>query len=366
MTVTSSTSIGKTHTRRLLLTALAAQLGLSACRRIIDGADFCPENPADSGGITWIPDIAHPVFYGVENLTPAQGAPRNMQIYYPGARFRAAPLLKLCIGRWPIVLFLHGMPPTQGASRQPWAHAWWRLPSTIARAGYVVVVPEHNAALWDSDPDQAVADALRDLEWVRNQWSGSRWLDKRPTSTVIAGHSYGALISALLVSRNQVGAFVSLGGPYILHGNALNALKTVTVPSFFMWARTSGDFENLDNVHFWEQTLTQNRYAAVYVGDHFDYVDASDTGPTARGACAHVGGVAGDLAALFIAANIQSLTHVDAGLHKPQPLTPLTPEQKVFADSYLNNLDFFMPPDCSMTLRWNVDGATGARQFGAI
>ena len=353
-------------TRRQLLAAFGAQLALSSCKGLIDSAaGSCPENPADSGGIGWIPDIAHPVFYGVQNLTPAQGAPRNMQIYYPGARFRNPPLLKLCLARWPVVLFLHGMPPEKNDHRQPWAHAWWRLPSTIAQAGYVVVVPEHSASLVLSDPDLAVSNAVRDLDWVTNEWSEARWLDKRPASTVIAGHSFGALIATRFAAKRQVGALVGLSGTFNRENETLPILKTVTAPTFLMWADDL-PFEDLHERNFWKAELEQNRYAAVFRGEHFDYVDASDSGSTSRGPCAHVGGVAGDLAALFIASTIQSLTAVDVGLHKPQPLTPLTAEQQVFASGYLNNLDFFSPPDCGMTLQWKVGEATGFRQFGAL
>lgn len=365
-TVSSKEFPGSITTRRQLLAAFGAQLALSSCNRLIGpAAGTCPENPADSGGIGWIPDIAHPVFYGVQNFTPSQGAPRNMQIYYPGARFRNPPLLKMCLARWPVVLFLHGMPPLTSGFRQPWAHAWWRLPSTIAQAGYVVVVPEHSPNLVLSDPDLAVNNAARDLEWVMNEWSEARWLDKRPTSTVIAGHSFGALIATRFAAQRQVGALVGLSGTFIRENETLAILKTVTVPTFLMWAQGVA-FEDLHARRFWETELKQNRYAAVFSGEHFDYVEASDSGPTPRGACAHVGGVAGDFAALFIASTIQSLTAVHVDLRKPQPLMPLTAEQQVFANGYLNNLDFFSPPNCGMTLEWRVGEAAGARQFGAL
>jgi pimeloyl-ACP methyl ester carboxylesterase len=351
--------------RRLVLSALALAPALAGCESLIEDVfDSCPDDPADSGGIGWIPDVAHPVFFGVRDLTPADGAPRNLSIYYPAATFRAPPVLRLCIARWPVVLFLHGMPPIQGRPTSPWRRAWHRLPGIIARCGYVVVVPDHNPQLIESDPGRAVADAMADIEWVRHQWSDAEWVDKRPTSTVIAGHSYGALIAARFAAAHQVGALVSLSGPYGLDGRSRAALQAVTAPSFFMWGKGFGppptESEDLDEQGFWSH-LTQDRYAAVFQGEHFDYVEASDAGGAPRGPCAHIGGAAGDLAALFIAANIASLTRVGVDLRKPQ--VQLTPQQEIYAGGHLNNLDLF-GPECKMTLRWKVGGATGGRQFG--
>src|SRR5690606_38700090 len=97
-------------------------------------------------------------------------------------------------------------------------------------------------------------------------------------------------------------------------------------------------------------------------GGHFDYVDAAHTGGAERGPCAHVGAASADLAALFIASNIVSLTGVDPGLHEPQ--VTLTPQPQMFAEGHLQGLDAFAGPGCRMTLRWVVDGQTGAREFG--
>ena len=343
--------------RRSFLTALGAAPFVGGCRSFVD--DVLSNCPTPSN-VDWIVDVAHPVFFGVEE---AAGAPRAMRVFFPSVR--DGTLLEPCLQSWPIVLFLHGMPP-RGVSNSTWASAWTHLPATIARCGYIVGVPSHDAQQIESDPAATAAAAIADIEWLRSGWTGSRWIDKRPTSTVVAGHSYGALIAARTAAAHEVGALVSLSGPYIQDGVSRQALRRVTAPCFFMW----GDDENgqtnqqddLDQAMFWSNELEQNRYAAVYHGEHFDYVDAVHTGGAPRGPCAHVDAASADLAALFVAANIASLTAVGVDLRKPQ--ATLSPQQQVFAQDHLVGLDQFTGPRCRMTLRWIVDGQTGARQFG--
>lgn len=347
--------------RRAFTTGLLGASLLGGCASFID--DIFSSCPAEPSGVDWIIDIAHPVFFGVE---AAQGSPRPMTLYYPSAAASAGSLLQPCLQKWPVALFLHGMPPIQGRPASPWANAWTQLPQTVARAGYVVAVPDHNAQQIENDPAGAVAAAMADIDWVKNNWSGSASVDKRASSTVLAGHSYGALIAARAAAVHEVGALVSLSGPYIQDGVSLNALKQVSAPTFLMWGDDDSGvtnlFDDLDEGMIWANDLTQNRYAAVYEGEHFDYVDAALSGGARRGPCAHVGGAAADFAALFIAANIASLTRVGVDLRKPQ--VQLTPQQQTFANGHLQGLDQFAGPGCRMTLRWAVDGQTGGRQFG--
>lgn len=344
--------------RRALAAGLIGAPLLSGCDRTSNGFGPCDtESPID-----WIVDIAHPTFCGISQ--PA-GSPRPITLYYPSATQRG-PMLQACLQKWPIVLFLHGMPPRDGTPTRPWSSAWTLLPETIARCGYVVAVPTHDPNRINGDPDGTVAAALADIDWLRNSWSGSSSLDKRADTTTIGGHSYGALIAARTAATNEVGAFFSLSGGYGEIGAIRQMLPRVTAPSFFMWG--IGDYGNafdwdiLDAQQFWTNELSQNRYAAVYEGGHFDYIDADQTGGADRGPCAHVGGAAADLVALFIASNIVSHTAVDIDLRKPQ--VTLTPEQQAAAAGHMQGLDAFNGPGCSMSLRWVVNGQDGGRQFG--
>ena len=43
---------------------------------------------------------------------------------------------------------------------------------------------------------------LRRPDLQRRGWAGSPWVDRRPATTTLAGHSYGALIAGL--KRNNI------------------------------------------------------------------------------------------------------------------------------------------------------------------
>ncbi len=390
--------------RRRLLGSLAAAPTLSlfpGCAELVEGvAGGCPADPAASGDVTWIPDVAHPVSWGVHDLTTASGAPRDMMIYYPAALEpepvigiettarrvvvgrdplnTPRPMLKLCIGRWPVVVFLHGGPPPNVPVLSGYYRQWWRLPSTLARCGYVVVVPNH-VAYGDYEASPAdIAAVMRDVDWVRTQWSEAEWVDQRPTSTALAGHSNGArLAGATILAHPEIGAFVSLSGGYA-GWDRLSELPTIATPSFFMWAKlraptpgvlATNSEEDLDIVpprrgsaaaSMWDE-LAMPKHAAVFEGHHFDYLD--DSGGWPRGACPHIGALAADLTALFISSNLASLTQVPLDLSPPQ--VQLTPNQQRYAQGHLSSFDQVrIDPRCKVELRWSVGGVTGSRALG--
>src|SRR5690349_1137201 len=94
--------------RRQFLCSAGAALAAAGCKTIPEPPGPDCDQPSASG-VDWIPDVAHPVAWGEEHLTTADGAPRIMSIYYPSPRFiPPRPMLRSCIGRWPVVLLLHG------------------------------------------------------------------------------------------------------------------------------------------------------------------------------------------------------------------------------------------------------------------
>lgn len=350
------------HTgRRRLLRALSAAPALTVlpgcADLLVDIAQSCPKDPADSGGVTWIPDVAHPVFWGVHDLTTADGAPRDMMVYYPAYKFQAPPVLKVCVARWPVVIFLHGQ-VVGGTSIVGFHRKWWRLPSTLARCGYVVAVPNHNPGVIATTAD--IQAAMRDIDWVRNQWSGQDWVDKRPTSTAVAGHSNGAVLAAAVAAAHpEMAALVSLSGQHTPPDDIDVLLNGVAVPSFYMWTKRN-PAEDIDP--YWNG-FKPPKYAAVYEGEHFDYLDPADISGVPRGPCPLIGAVAADLVSLFISSNLASLTQVPIDLSKPQ--VQLTPQQQIYAGGNLLSLDQInSEPGCSVDLRWNVHGVIGSRHLG--
>src|ERR1044072_7990922 len=99
--------------RRQYLRAMLAAAGaisLAGC----GSTQTCPDDPAESAGVDWTPDILHPMFWGFQDLDAANGnAPGPLRIYYPTYEGtpQNAPILKLCLIRYPVVLFMHGQAP---------------------------------------------------------------------------------------------------------------------------------------------------------------------------------------------------------------------------------------------------------------
>lgn len=348
-----------TVNRRTLL-GLAAAAAVPACTRPGAPGEACVLPSVN--GVDWTPDVAHPVAWGEDHLGPADGAPRPISIYYPSHRFLPPrPILRHCLARWPLVLFLHGDPPQSvtAAQRADYHRLWWRVPVGLARSGYVVAVPRHTAS---PDPgDDALAAVASDVHWLRTSWRGAATIDVRPASTSYVGHSWGAILAARAASELPAAAFASLGGG--LPGSSVqNRLPTFPVPAFYMYL--DGDSpgslaENLDG--FWD-AFAEPRWRAVYAGRHFDYLEPGSTGQEARGACSLVGGLAADLIALFIAANVQSLTRVPIDLRKPTPA--LTEAQQALAIQHLTSVDRIrQSPECRVELAWHVAGQQGMRRL---
>jgi pimeloyl-ACP methyl ester carboxylesterase len=347
----------------LSIAALAASLALlPACtpedlERILQS---CPSDPADQGGIDWTPDVGAPVFYGHQDLTPADGALRNLRVYYPTVDGSPAdaPILKRCLVRWPAVLFLHGQPPNELPDSTDYHLQWEQLASTMARSGYVVVVPALSSDQTFTDPPAARDAALADLDWIRTEWADAAWVNQQDAAVV--GHSLGGMLATYVAeARPDIRALVSLSGVFLLDGR----LQQVRVPSLLMWA-DGLPAEDLDQLNIWNQ-LSMPRYGAVFPGQHFDYLRQGVSPNTPRGQCQLVGPAAADLATLFLSLHLPVPLSVHHGTVDLQPPSvQLTQEQKFFAGGHFSGLSGFeSAPVCQLHLRWDLNGTTGERQI---
>ena len=355
--------------RELLRTAVAgAVLATVGCRSIREptGPDC---DPPSTSGVDWIPDVAHPVAWGEEHLTAADGAPRTMSIYYPSRRFVSPrPMLRSCLGRWPVVLLLHGQPPRGVTTLPDYNQRFSRIAIALARSGYVVIAPLHFP---QSRPEYAptlIADAKADIDWVRNSWHEAKWVSRSSRSVTLVGHSYGAIEAARIAAGwPEVAALVSLSGPYLELNDVSNLISSIRCPSLFMFSTAPGvpseqieDDETANN-NYWRK-LPDDRYAAMFFGEHFDYLDPSTSGTLPPGPCSQIGQLAADLTALFVASNVQSLTDVPIGLRKPQVV--LTDAQLTLAIQHLPAIDKNWGEDCRIQLKWRVGGEEGERIIG--
>jgi alpha/beta superfamily hydrolase len=356
----------------LAVGALPAAMSLSGCGPLIDVlGDACPEDPAESGGIDWTPDVLHPVAADSREITEADGAPQAMRIYYPSHAFNDTHrILKLCLDRWPLVLFLHGLSPSPPCdSNTPNYLRWRRIPSLLAKSGYVVAVPNYNAVVPEANSPM-IDHMLGVIDWLRTSWEDARWVDKRPTSVAVAGHSFGALLAARLAQKRPgMGAFIGLGGSF----NQLNTdghavLQSLALPSFFMWSDNLdlAPFENLDEGGFWND-VPGPKHAAVHSGGHFDYVPAASSCGDPRGDCAPIEPVAAELIALFLARHMplaRSASNIPINL--VPPVVPLTPNQQFYGGGQFPGLKAMKSDRAckGITLRWVEEAVTGSRTLG--
>ncbi|HTJ19714.1 MAG TPA: hypothetical protein VL494_23185, partial [Steroidobacteraceae bacterium] len=213
-----------------------------------------------------------------------------------------------------------------------------------------------------------IADAQRDIDWVRNTWHEAKWVSRASKSVTVVGHSYGGIESARIAAGwSEVAALVSLSGPYLELNDVDNLLSSITCPSLFMFSKTQGvEFEQIEDNpnpvnNFWRK-LPGDRYAAIFDGQHFDYLDPGQSGTAPRGPCTQIGQLAADLTALFVASNVQSLTRVPIELHKPEVV--LSDAQQALAIQHLPAIDKDWGEACKIQLKWRVVGDEGHRTIG--
>lgn len=330
--------------------AIAAAAG---CANPLDPPAPCPQDPSRNGGVDWYPDAGRPVAWGEEHLTPANGAPMPMSIYYPSARFLPPrPMLQRCAGKFPLVMFIHGMAPP-GAANAGFHRAWWRIAVALARSGHVVVVPNHVAG-----PRTEGTVLQPAIDYVLNQWEGAPWVMKQPGSHAVVGHSFGALMALRYAVANPgLGAVAALGPNPTEDAQPAGLWRAIPCPTFVMFARDEQvPPENPGSLF---DTSGQDRWLCSYAGLHFDYLESSFPVPE-RGPCGVIGRIAADLLALFMGANLFSVTRVPIDLSVP--VVTRTPLQEELAVAWLTSFGLVRgSDDCSIDLKWNVGGQPGSR-----
>lgn len=364
--------------RRFLQTALAAgalpaAASLSGCRALIDVlGDACPEDPAESGGIDWTPDVLHPVSFGSQEYTMADGAPQPMRVYYPSHETFSDThrLLKLCLDRWPLVLFLHGLSPKLPCtvSNSPNYLRWRRIPTLLAKSGYVVAVPDYNAGVPEAG-SPLIALMISIIDWLRTDWEHARWVDKRPSSVAVAGHSFGGLLAARVAQqRPDMGAYISLGSSFNQLSGARAVLNSLNLPSLFMWSNNFdlAPFEDLDHDKFWDD-VPSPKHAMIHSGGHFDYVPPGLSCSDPRGECPAIESVAAELIALYLGRYMsQARAKSNIPVTLIPPIVPLTPKQQFYGGGQFTGLDVMKSEQgCrGVTLRWVEDGEAETRNLG--
>lgn len=334
------------ETRREFLSSLAkwtvgsaaVVVTMGGCEEIVVGlAEECP----DPDPIDWVPDVAHPVFFGYTDVDAAAGAPGRARIWYPtlDGTPSNAQILQMCLARWPVVLFLHGQPPPECRDYPEYFKRWDFGP--VARSGYVVVVPELQREDDPLNPESAnLALALQFLDWTRSSWEHSEWVSADATSTALMGHSFGVPVALQVAWQRPTGALVSFS--YVEWDLTDEDIGRLTAPSMVM----SGEAEfpqpyPLVDSGRWD-LFTLPKYHLTFAGaHHFDYL-------TDLPGCAEERGydppqlmprIAGELAALFLTRHVPvplSTARVKDDLTLPE--YELTREQEFYVGSHLSTI----------------------------
>ncbi len=302
----------------------------------------------------WCPSALTPVFYGREDVRVLDGAPVDLRVFYPSldGNPRDARLFR-CHEAYPLVLFLHGSCPEES---QRHYKSWNILPLTLARSGFVVVVPNiawnpgdhpstHNA-------EQHTA-ALETLDWVRTRWGGRSQLSN-DSQLGLVGHSFGALLAGRLSTEVSNSALVSIGG-WWSDWRPIGELpiNDISVPSLFLLG-TNDSNATLPEPNW--NAVPRPLHRALFNGKgHWDHLDsiAHACGQVREDDCGSVESMTADLTALFLSKYLHR-TNIPDSLRPP--LISLTAEQEFYAGLNLVSFNQLASASCDaqVTLKWDA------------
>lgn len=297
-----------------------------------------------------------PVFYGYEDVTvPRSGTSDTaMRVFHPSLEGSPpnAPLLS-CLGRYPLVLFLHGQCDVPADQDH---RLWFRLPAALARSGFVVAVPDMGWAgtsPWATAPPQH-ATALAAIDWMYSSWSGRQWLGSQ-TTLALAGHSFGALLAGRLATEIPSSGLVSIGGGWA----EWPVVPPVPIPNLPV---PSAFFYGTNDIYAAQPTLIGQAPSPTHRvifegGEHWDYLDANrQVCNEPSGPCDLVDELTADLAVVYLS-RLLRVASVPASLEPPT--IQLTAEQMFYAGNHLTGLSALPRAGCDVTIEWSLP-ATGS------
>jgi hypothetical protein len=368
--------------------------------------------------IPWRPHALAPVFHGHRDLLPERGeflgdsvpseaetrrasfwrepgstidhgSPVPLRVLYPSIDDAppTAALLQPC-GRYPLVLLAHGQCSASGFPNAQREHylAWARsrLARQLARAGYVVAIPELSGNHPSRDEDLDVLRSL--LAWLRREWIHAHVLAE-PPATALIGHSRGALKAARLIPEGSFAVYVSLSGDW---GNwhaedrqtVVDVLRALSVPSLFVFGSNPiADVPHPDASWVppdgssggalpgtWEQIPTPRHRAELQGLGHFEYL-APGIVPCdgLRSGCASSAAIAADVVTMFLgrylrppAVSAKDSRVAASLLPEPSWREALTERQRMFSGSYLLGIDALRRSEasCGLATDWALDGGS--------
>ncbi len=312
--------------------------------------------------IEWKPNVLLPVSSHSEFYDATTGAPGALQVFYPSlGRFADTPITSLLdCGQYPLVIFLHGH-----RRGDPNVYLrWTRLPSMLARSGYIVVVPKlpaiaQGASPFDSYGDYDLGLAQSVLTWMQNGWVYHNAVAPSPRPAIV-GHSFGAILGARLAPQIGASAYVSLSAGWRqFDPREQETLSALNMPSLFAWGKENDDFAQLESDvdPEWPKIKTLKHKLVFEAGTHWDYLlqaELPGSDPAEFGRCQLIPDLAAEYTALFLSRYAPPADTGIGGFIPPSLVPPFparTDLQAALAAGQFQGLDNLRNamPECTLT-----------------
>lgn len=352
--------------RRTFLRQFTGFTGALAFGNAISACD--PESPTASVNVRPVgpgPSVVNPFLFGWAPVVAESGAEAN--VFYP-SRTDGGPILS-DLGPFPLVAFFHGNCPDEVGTYRHWIE----LPGHLARCGYVVVVPrlpgiENGRTLPSRSDHPDVPRSFRLIDWMRASWQHRGTLGRE---TILAGHSYGALLAGRLLAERPAiaAAVVSLSGTWSEYSSQAARLGA---PSLFVHGGAEDAHADL-NAQLWERATAPKYRVRVSGAGHWDYLPPSSSSCAAsgRGSCPLTARVAFELTAQFLAKYVPpAMGGIDGRIHDDISLPLAVPScGGATCSPGLGRYPSALPElassgaGCAVRIDWETGGRPGSREL---
>ncbi|HTB95929.1 MAG TPA: hypothetical protein VK716_02905 [Terracidiphilus sp.] len=314
----------------------------------------------------YIPNIASPVWYGAQNFVLNTGG--VFRVLYPALPVPPGrpghpainPPLFVGLGKYKIVMFTHG----QGTTYLSWDFTL----SELARAGYIVIIPETNG---ESVLSANVLDVpLRAFDWVINNPESQFRNVVDLSMTGLCGHSYGGPVAAALaLDLGKKAVYASIAGAFIDSETNVGHvdLTAMAMPKLFIIGGNAEvdpigggfDLNSNDAVdHQLWNMLPRPKHNLNFVNAaHLDYVPAGAPGSLpGRGPCSLVPRLTSDFLATFFTKYMAPQVDDSLGVYNNLVMEPVGPLQvQSYPVGFLTGLSAILEnPRCGAISTWDL------------
>jgi pimeloyl-ACP methyl ester carboxylesterase len=367
--------------------AISSTMGIAPSPTSMPPLPSAYANPCQ---VSWQPNVFQPVVWGVEYIYKGtNNAPTNMMVIYPsmqiGNPYNPPPPLAGC-GKFPVILFAHGVCDMADTYKGQHYKVWEQTLSPLARAGFVVVVPDRELSYSNATPtspgydDASARDLAIALYWLEVNW---KWREILSNRMGIIGHSYGGAAALRYYYNAKTPKAIALLSPALEEAQALypwvsQAITGLSIPSLHFFGsgndlvshgETQPDQTN--RPYYWKY-FHSPAHSVEFVGaGHYDYL-ATDFkcgyppgSGTKSAACPLQWSLTADVLVMFFSKYLPPVPlGNNANIFLSNTLIPPTslpvvgndPEQTKFFSYFLKGRENFVKAGCSAVFRFKTPG----------